>query len=143
MVCPTWFATSDNEGNIDSLASDAYVTKAHQAGVEVWGLCNDFSPKMKIGKVLERTSRRQKLAKNLIAEAIRYSLDGINIDFENVKKDSGEDFIQFIREISIMCRNNGIVLSVDNYPLKSYNDYYNRTEQANVEIGRASCRERV
>jgi len=80
------FATSDNEGNIDSLASDAYVTKAHQAGVEVWGLCNDFSPKMKIGKVLERTSRRQKLAKNLIAEAIRYSLDGINIDFENVKK---------------------------------------------------------
>ena len=132
VVCPTWFATSDNEGNIDSLASDAYVTKAHQAGVEVWGLCNDFSPKMKIGKVLERTSRRQKLAKNLIAEAIRYSLDGINIDFENVKKDSGEDFIQFIREISIMCRNNGIVLSVDNYPLKSYNDYYNRTEQANV-----------
>lgn len=132
VICPTWFATSDNSGSIDSIASDAYVTKAHQAGLEVWGLCNDFSPRMKIGKVLEKTSKRQKLAKNLIAEAIRYSLDGINIDFENVKKDSGEDFIQFIRELGIMCRNNGIVLSIDNYPLRDYNEYYNRTEQANV-----------
>ncbi|MCI8780031.1 MAG: hypothetical protein HFH70_05080 [Lachnospiraceae bacterium] len=132
VICPTWFATSDNEGNIDSIASDTYVSQAHREGVEVWGLCNDFSPNMKIGKVLEKTSRRQKLAKNLVAEAIRYSLDGINIDFENVKKESGEDFIQFIREIGIMCRNNGIVLSVDNYPLRDYNEYYNRREQANV-----------
>ncbi|RKI40647.1 glycosyl hydrolase family 18 [bacterium D16-51] len=132
VICPTWFATSDNEGNIDSLASDTYVVQAHREGVEVWGLCNDFSPNMKIGKVLEKTSRRQKLAKNLVAEAIRYSLDGINIDFENVKKESGEDFIQFIRELGIMCRNNGIVLSIDNYPLRDYNEYYNRREQANV-----------
>lgn len=132
VVCPTWFATSDNNGNIDSLASDTYVTQAHHAGVEVWGLCNDFSPNMKIGKVLGTTSKRQKLAKNLIAEAIRYSLDGINIDFENVKKESGEDFIQFIRELGIMCRNNGIVLSIDNYPVADYSQYYNRAEQANV-----------
>lgn len=132
VVCPTWFATSDNAGNIDSLASDTYVSQAHRSGVEVWGLCNDFSPNMKIGTVLGTTSKRQKLAKNLIAEAIRYSLDGINIDFENVKAQSGEDFIQFIRELGIMCRNNGIVLSVDNYPLRKYNQYYNRKEQAEV-----------
>ncbi len=132
VICPTWFATSDNNGNIDSLASDTYVKQAHQAGIEVWGLCNDFSPDMKIGKVLGTTSRRQKLAKNLIAEAIRYSLDGINIDFENVREESGEDFIQFIRELGIMCRNNGIVLSIDNYPVADYSQYYNRTEQANV-----------
>ncbi|MCD7825836.1 MAG: glycosyl hydrolase family 18 protein [Clostridiaceae bacterium] len=132
VVSPTWFETSDNEGNISSLASDTYVTQAHQNGVDVWGLCDDFSPNMKIGKVLGYTSRRQKLAKNLVAEAIRYSLDGINIDFENVKQDSGEDFIQFIRELGIMCRNNGIVLSIDNYPLRDYNEYYDRTEQANV-----------
>lgn len=132
VVCPTWFETSDNKGSINSLASDDYVNKAHRAGVEVWGLCNDFSPDMKIGKVLECTSKRQKLAKNLVAEAIRYSLDGINIDFENVKQESGEDFVQFIRELSVFCRNNGIVLSVDNYPPMSYNLYYDRREQASV-----------
>lgn len=78
----------------------------------------------------EQTS---KLVKNLIAEAIRYDLDGINIDFENVKKDSGEDFIQFVRELGIMCRNNGVVLSIDNYPpAGGISAYYNRKEQAEV-----------
>lgn len=132
VVAPTWFQTSDNSGNISSLASDQYVQTAHKAGVKVWALCDDFAANMKIGKVLASTSKRQKLAKNLTAEAIRYSLDGINIDFENVKAENGEDFVQFVRELGIMCRNNGIVLSIDNYPLKDFNAYYDQAEQAAV-----------
>lgn len=132
VVAPTWFTVSGNKGEITSLASDTYVSRAHSMGVEVWGLCNDFSNDSKIGKVLGQTTPRQKLEKNLIAEAIRYSLDGINIDFEYVKKENGEDFIQFVRELGIMCRNNGIVLSIDNYPPTDYSQYYNRAEQAAV-----------
>jgi len=132
VVAPTWFKTIDNAGNISSIADDTYVENAHASGVQVWGLCDDFDPGMKIGRVLNVTTRRQRLAKNLVAEAIKYGLDGINIDFENVKQENGEDFIQFIRELSIMCRNNGIILSIDNYPPASYSEYYNRTEQANV-----------
>lgn len=133
VVCPTWLKTSDNEGGVDSsLADYDYVTQAHNAGVEVWGLCDDQSPNMKIGTVLGSTNTRLKLVNNLVAKAIQYNLDGINIDFEYVKQDSGEDFIQFIRELSIKCRTNALVLSIDNYPLMSYNEYYNRREQANV-----------
>lgn len=132
VVSPTWFKTIDNAGNISSIADYTYMERAHAAGVQVWGLCDDFDPGMKIGKVLSATSRRQRLAKNLMAEAIKYNLDGINIDFENVRQENGEDFIQFIRELGIMCRNNGIILSIDNYPPASYSQYYNRTEQANV-----------
>lgn len=132
VVSPTWFTVSGNKGDITSLASDTYVSRAHSMGVEVWALCNDFSNDSKIGKVIGQTTTRQKLEKNLIAEAIKYSLDGINIDFEYVKKENGEDFIQFIRELSIMCRNNGIILSIDNYPPTDYSAYYNRTEQAAV-----------
>ena len=132
VIAPTWFGTSDNNGNISSIASYDYVEKAHSMGIQVWGLCNDLAPDMKIGKVLSRTSRRERLEKNLLAEAIRYSLDGINIDFENVKKANGDDFIQFVRELGIMCRNNGIVLSIDNYPPASYSAYYSRNEQAAV-----------
>lgn len=132
VISPTWFKTIDNEGNISSIADYAYVERAHARGVQVWGLCDDFDPNMKIGKVLRVTTRRQKLAKNLMAEAIKYNLDGINIDFENVKQENGKDFIQFIRELGIMCRNNGIILSIDNYPPANYSEYYNRTEQANV-----------
>lgn len=133
VISPTWFMTTDNDGNISSLASDSYVDKAHKEGVQVWALCSDFGENMKIGTVLGSTSKRQRLAKNLIAEAIRYSLDGINIDFEYVKRESGEDFVQFIRELGIMCRNNGLVLSIDNYPpVGDLSDYYNRAEQAAV-----------
>ena len=132
VIAPTWFATSDNNGSISSLASYDYVDKAHSMGLQVWGLCDDFSPDMKIGNVLGRTSRRERLEKNLIAEAIKYSLDGINIDFENVKSKNGTDFIQFIRELGIMCRNNGIILSIDNYPPANYSAYYAREEQAAV-----------
>lgn len=132
VVAPTWFTVSGNHGEITSLASDTYVSRARSLGVEVWGVCNDFSNDSKIGKVLESTTTRQKLEKNLIAEAIKYSLDGINIDFEHVRKANGDDFIQFIRELGIMCRNNGVVLSIDNYPPTSYSMYYNRKEQAAV-----------
>lgn len=133
VVCPTWFKASDDEGGVDSsIASYDYVAKAHNAGVEVWGLCDDQSPDMKIGTVLGRTSSRLKLVNNLVAAAIQYDLDGINIDFEYVKQESGEDFIQFIRELGIKCRTNSLTLSIDNYPLMDYNAYYNRKEQANV-----------
>ncbi len=132
VIAPTWFKTIDNAGNISSIADYTYVERAHAANIQVWGLCDDFDPGMKIGKVLSSTTKRQRLAKNLIAEAIRYSLDGINIDFENVRQENGNDFVQFIRELGIMCRNNGIILSIDNYPPADYSQYYNRTEQANV-----------
>lgn len=132
VISPTWFKTIDNAGNISSIADYSYVQRAHTEGVQVWGLCDDFDPNMKIGKVLRVTTRRQRLAKNLIAEAIKYSLDGINIDFENVRQENGKDFVQFIRELGIMCRNNGIVLSIDNYVPANYSQYYDRTEQANV-----------
>lgn len=132
VVVPTWFRVSKNKGEITSLASDSYVERAHGLGVQVWGLCDDFGSDSKIAVVLSRTSTRRKLAKNLVAEAIRYELDGINIDFEYVKSEGGKDFVQFIRELGIMCRNNGIVLAVDNYPPASYNNYYDREEQAKV-----------
>ena len=45
---------------------------------------------------------------------------------------SGEHFIQFIRELSIPCRKNGLVLSIDNYVPMGGTDHYNRTEQGIV-----------
>ncbi len=131
-ISPTWFAIKDNEGNISSIASEYYVNRAHQAGVEVWGLCNDFSQNIDLSVVLGRTSSRERLANKLISTAIAYNLDGINIDFENITSDNGPDFVQFLRELSIKCRSNGIVLSVDNYIPAEYRSYYDYEEQGVV-----------
>jgi len=132
VLCPTWFRSTDNKGSISSYASDEYVSLAHENDIAVWGLCDDFSNDNKIGTVLSNTVSRQKLEKNLVSEAIKYGLDGLNIDFEYVTEENGKDFIQFIRELSVQCRNYGLVLSIDNYPLPMYTAHYDRRAQAEV-----------
>ena len=133
-ISPTWFFLNDNEGNIDSLASQTYVNYCHQNGIEVWALVEDITHADTIVdyEILSRTSSRQRLVNNLIAKAIEFDLDGLNIDFEYINEDSAKGYLQFIRELSIMCRLNGIVLSVDNYVPAAHNLIYNRTEQGIV-----------
>lgn len=133
VISPTWFALSDNEGNFTSFASEQYVDTAHDMGLEVWALIDNFSHEgVDTYEVLAGMSTRKNLIDGLIDAAQRYRLDGINIDFENISLDAGEPFIQFIRELSIPCRANGIVLSVDNYVPMGYTDHYDREEQGVV-----------
>lgn len=131
-ISPTWFSIANNEGAITSLASERYVQRAHGAGIEVWALCDDFNPEIDMVALLSHTSRREKLENELIANAIKYSLDGINIDFENISAKSAPHYLQFLRELSIKCRNNGIVLSVDNYIPAPYNSFYDIEEQGKI-----------
>lgn len=133
VISPTWFTLSDNEGNFSSLASQDYVDKAHAMGLEVWALVGNVeSQDVSMYEVLAGTSVRTHLIDGLIETALQYDLDGINIDFENIGLDAGEPFIEFIRELSIPCREHGIVLSVDNYVPMAHTDYYDREEQGIV-----------
>ncbi len=133
VISPTWFALSDNNGNFTNLASTDYVNLAHDMGLEVWGLVDNFTNEgVDTYEVLAGLSTRTYLIDGLIEAALTYGLDGINIDFEEVSLDAGQPFIEFIRELSIACRQNGIVLSIDNYVPMGYNDHYNRKEQGVV-----------
>lgn len=133
-ISPTWFFIKDNSGNIQSLASQTYVNYCHQSGIEVWGLVENITYKdeFDIAAVLNRTSSRQNLVSQLIAQAIQYDLDGINVDIEALPGEASDGYIEFIRELSIMCRRNHIILSVDNYVPMAYNQNYNRKEQGTV-----------
>lgn len=136
VVSPTWFYLKDTNGGIGSLASSDYVNYCHQNGIEVWALVSNFGAKDQglenpdLTEVLTYSSRRENLINNLISAAIQYNLDGINVDFESVDPVVGDAYIQFIRELSLKCANNGIVLSVDNYSPTEYTAFYDRAEQA-------------
>ena len=97
--------------------------------MEVWALVDNFTEGVSTYETLSRTSSRQRLVNQLIAAAIQYGLDGINVDFEMITEDCSRAYIEFIRELSIMCRINGIVLSVDNYVPTASSDHYSREEQ--------------
>lgn len=132
VLCPTWFALSDNKGGYTSLANTAYVTQAHSAGYQVWGLINDFGGKLKLSTILGTTSIRTKLVNSLVASAIQYDLDGLNIDFENVTTDSAAAYLEFLRELTIKAHANDLVISVDNYTPASHNAFYDLEEQGLV-----------
>lgn len=132
VISPTWYSIKNEEGEITSLANEKYVERAHNQGMEVWALVDDFDTSIDMAKLFGRTSSREKLSNELIASAIRYNIDGINVDFERIVQDTSEGYIQFLRELSVKCRNNGIVLSVDNYIPAPYNMFYDREEQGIV-----------
>lgn len=135
-IAPTWFHVKDTDGNIESIASSDYVNYAHQANIEVWATIRDFDGGInsyeESYELLRYTSRRETLINQLVAEALQAGIDGINVDFEKISEECGEHYIQFIRELSVRCRQNGIILSVDNYVPKGYNMQYNRKEQGIV-----------
>lgn len=135
-LAPTWIHVADTNGNISSIASADYVSYAHKQNVEVWMTVRDFdggiSSEKESYELLRYTSRRETLITQLIAEALRVGVDGINVDFEKISDKCGEHYIEFIRELSVKCRQNGLVLSVDNYVPKSFNTQYDRKEQGIV-----------
>ena len=133
VISPTWFFLYDNEGTVESIASREYVEEAHARGLEVWALVDDFTHSADNGvdtkEVLSYTSKRAKVIGTLMEEAQACGIDGINVDFEKVSQDAGQDYIQFIRELSVECRARGLVLSVDNYVPRNFNAHYEWKEQ--------------
>ena len=132
VISPTWFYLNDNEGNLADAASKDYVNYCHEQGVKVWGLVSNLeNSEVDSTYVLTHTSVRENLVNQIIAKALNYNLDGVNIDFEALSGAVGDGYIQFIRELSLKCDDNGLVLSVDNYVPSAYTQFYNRAEQAN------------
>lgn len=132
VISPTWFFLDGNEGDIKAIPSHSYVEKAHSRNMEVWALLENISLDCNVHEVVSYTSKREKLIRTLMDYVMEYDIDGINVDFESLSGETGEHFTQFLRELSIECRKNGIVLSVDNYVPRESNTFYNRKEQGVV-----------
>ncbi|MCI8530224.1 MAG: SH3 domain-containing protein [Lachnospiraceae bacterium] len=138
VIAPTWFSITDNEGGIRSFASLEYVEQAHNRGLQVWGVWDNFNYKNETGsdvnslEVLSSTEKRQRLAGNIASTAKELGLDGVNIDFEGLTEECGVHYIQFLRELSVLCRENGLVLSVDNYVPFNFNNYYRLDIQGQI-----------
>lgn len=135
-ISPTWYNIADSQGNLASISSSDYVVTAHNAGVDVWPTLRDFQggtdSMESVYEVLSYTSKRGNLISQVIADALDKDVDGINLDFELIDVNCGVHYIQFVRELSVACRQNQLVLSVDNYVPQPYNEHYNIEEQGKV-----------
>ena len=134
VIAPTWFMLTDNEGDYTSLADQNYVTRAHAMGLQVWAVLDNFNQGDNVQSeiLFASSSARKKLIATLMKDVAAYGIDGINLDIEGIKSSAGPHYVQFIRELSVDCRKQGIVLSIDSYVPSAYSAFYNWAEQGRV-----------
>ena len=138
VIAPTWFSLTDENGSIRNFGTANYVTTAHNMGLQVWGVVDNFNYANETGtaistlNMLSSTTNRQNFVRNVTDAAVSLGLDGINVDFEQLSSDCGPHYVEFIRELSIQCRNRGLVLSIANYVPFNFNDYYRLDIQGQV-----------
>lgn len=129
VVSPTWFRLTDEKGNFSSIANKSYVEAAHNKGVQVWALISDVEQKIDTYELFSYTSKRKTLLQGLMEKVKEYNIDGINVDFETINSKSSPHYIQFIKELSVECRKEGIVLTTDTYVPMPFNSFYRRDIQ--------------
>jgi len=138
VIAPTWFSLCDNEGNFENFGTRAYVDRAHNLGLEVWGVLDDFNYNnvhdagIDVYAVLSSTTNRTRLVEGITQVAVELGMDGINLDFERVTEECGEHYAQFIRELSVQCRENDLTFSIDSYVPFHFNSYLRRDIQGQV-----------
>lgn len=128
VISPTWFHITDTEGTVSSLADISYVKWAHQQGYKVWPLFSNSFDKAITHAVLSSTAKREKVIRQILSFVDLYELDGINIDFEEVPKEDGPGFVQFVKELSLFLKQKGVTVSVDMYVPKPWTEHYGRAE---------------
>lgn len=129
IIAPTWFVIRSNDGAILSNASDAYVQYCHNKGLSIWATLNNFD----LGhfddkKIFSSTRNRRNMIERIVRDVTVNGIDGINLDIEHIPAEVGEDYTEFVRELSIELTKIGCILSIDTYVPYSYNAHYDLKE---------------
>ena len=117
VVSPAFFhlnSSGELEENVGE-SGQAYINWAHNAGYKVWAMVqNAGSGMMNVtSNIMNSYNNRQELIESIVNYCVEYELDGINIDFENMKKEDVDLFSRFIIELEPRLKEIGAVLSVD------------------------------
>lgn len=100
-----------------SQSGKAYIEWAHNNGYKIWPMVQNAeaaSASLSItSEIMNSYEKRQKLIESIVNKCVEYKLDGINIDFENMKQEDKDMFSRFIIELTPRLKEIGMVTSVD------------------------------
>ncbi|WZL81681.1 glycosyl hydrolase family 18 protein [Vallitaleaceae bacterium 9-2] len=133
VISPTWFELKGTEGEVKSIADLNYVRWAHDNGYQVWALFANLGEgytRSMTHEVLSSTTKRMEVIRQLLALASVYELDGINIDLENIGEETGPYYVQFVKELSIYSKQQGLIVSADLPVPKPWTEHMGREEIA-------------
>lgn len=113
VLSPTWYDLADESGNVKSKPSLEYLQWANQNGYKIWALVtNDFDIDRTHDFLYDKQAR-EKFISYMVAEAKKYSYEGINIDFEHIYMDDKDALSHFVNEFSKIAKSEGLILSMD------------------------------
>lgn len=129
VISPTWFKLVDNTGltpysyedvfyadanlYIENLGNTGYIEDCKSEGYKVWPMFNTEGSPSKASKFLNNASARAACVEKMKEYILKYDLDGINLDFENMYQSDRDVYTLFVKEMAEMCHSVGAVLSVD------------------------------
>ena len=138
VIAPTWYSIQNEAADYRSYASASYVEKAHEKGLQVWPVWDNFNYALENGTSIDTVSlfssmeMRDRLARTMVDETIAIGADGINLDMEGLPSECGPHYVQFLKELGILCRRQGLVFSIDNYVPFHFNNFYRLDVQGRV-----------
>lgn len=96
-------------------AGQEYIEWAHSNGYKVWPMVQNAGNGMinVTSDIMNDYNKRQELINEIVVACVRYKLDGINIDFENMKQEDKDMYSRFIIELTPRLKDMGLVVSVD------------------------------
>lgn len=117
VVSPAFFHLNKNgelEENVGEVGKK-YIEWAHNNGYKVWPMVqNAEAGSINVtSNIMNDYNKRQELISQIIIYCVKYKLDGVNIDFENMKQEDKNMYSRFIIELEPRLKEIGMTLSVD------------------------------
>ena len=117
VVSPAFFHLNSNGELTENIgqAGEAYIEWAHSNGYKIWPMVQNAGNGMinVTSDIMNDYNKRQELINEIVYYCVKYRLDGINIDFENMKQEDKNMYSRFIIELTPRLKDMGIVVSVD------------------------------
>ena len=118
VVSPSFFSIDKNGNLVENIGErgQAYLEWARNNNCKIWPMvqnAGDSTMMDTTSKIMNSYEKRKALIESIINVCVKYKLDGINIDFENMRKDDKDLYSRFIIELEPRMKELGLVLSVD------------------------------
>ena len=117
VVSPAFFHLNSKGELTENIgqAGQAYIEWAHSNGYKVWPMVQNAGDGMTsvTSKIMNDYNKREELINEIVTACVKYKLDGINLDFENMKQEDKDMYSRFIIELTPRLKDMGLVVSVD------------------------------
>ena len=119
VVSPAFFYLDEDGKLQENVGSrgQAYIEWAHSNGYKVWPMISNANAAREsleiTSEIMNSYTKRQELIESIVEKCVEYKLDGINVDFENMKAEDKDMYSRFIIELTPRLKEIGAVTSVD------------------------------